>query len=50
MALQVVGDAAASSLLAESSDRFASLGIDSAGWAAVIQQAVGLAPAEPAPA
>jgi class 3 adenylate cyclase/tetratricopeptide (TPR) repeat protein len=50
MALEVVGDAAASSLLAESSDRFASLGIDAAGWAAVIQQAVGLTPAEPAPA
>jgi hypothetical protein len=50
MALQVVDDPAASSLLAESSDRFTSLGIDSGGWAAVIRQAVGLAPAEPTPA
>jgi hypothetical protein len=50
MALQVVDDPAASSLLAESSNRFTSLGIDSGGWAAVIRQAVGMAPAEPAPA
>jgi class 3 adenylate cyclase/tetratricopeptide (TPR) repeat protein len=49
MALQVVGDAAAPSLLAESTDRFTSLGIDAGGWTAVIRQAVGLTP-EPAPA
>jgi hypothetical protein len=50
MALEVVGDATAPSLLAESSDRFTRLGIDSGGWAAVIRQAVGMTPAEPAPA
>jgi class 3 adenylate cyclase/tetratricopeptide (TPR) repeat protein len=50
LALEVIGDPAASSLLAESSDRFASLGIDSGGWAVLIRQAVGLTPAEPAPA
>ncbi|MGH9289960.1 MAG: hypothetical protein ACRD0V_16985, partial [Acidimicrobiales bacterium] len=50
LALEVIGDPAASSLLAESSDRFASLGIDAGGWAVLLRQAVGLTPAEPAPA
>jgi class 3 adenylate cyclase/tetratricopeptide (TPR) repeat protein len=50
MALEVVGDAGASALLDEASDRFATLGIDPGGWAAVIRQAVGMTPAEPAPA
>ncbi len=50
LALEVVGDPAAPSLLAESSDRFASLGIDTGGWAVLIRQAVGMTPAEPAPA
>jgi len=48
MALDVVGDPAALSLLAESSDRFTDLGIDSGGWAVLIRQAVGMTPAEPA--
>jgi hypothetical protein len=50
MALDVVGDPAAAALVDEASDRFASLGIDPVGWATVIRQAVGLTPAEPAPA
>jgi len=50
MALEVVGDPEAPSLLAESSDRFTSLGIDSDGWAVLIRQAVGMTPAEPTPA
>ncbi len=50
MALEVAGDAAAASLLEDSSDRFARLGIDPGGWAAVVRQAVGMTPAEPAPA
>ena len=50
MALEVVGDAAAASLLDDSSARFAKLGIDPGGWAAVVRQAVGMTPAEPAPA
>jgi hypothetical protein len=50
MALDVVGDPAAAGLVDEASDRFASLGVDPVGWATVIRQAVGLTPAEPAPA
>jgi class 3 adenylate cyclase/tetratricopeptide (TPR) repeat protein len=49
-ALEVLGDPNASSLVEDASDRFASLGIDPGGWAEVIRQAVGMAPAEPAPA
>jgi hypothetical protein len=50
LALEVAGDPAAPSLLDEASDRFAGLGVDPGGWAAIIRQAVGMAPAEPAPA
>jgi hypothetical protein len=50
MALGVVGAPAASALLDEASERFASLGIDPGGWASVVRQAVGMTPAEPAPA
>jgi hypothetical protein len=50
MALEVLDDPAAAPLLAEASDRFASLGVEPDGWAAVIRQAVGMTPAEPAPA
>jgi hypothetical protein len=50
MALEVLDDPAAAPLLAEASDRFASLGVDPDGWAAVIRQAVGMTPAAPAPA
>jgi hypothetical protein len=50
MALEVVGDPGASALLDEASDRFETLGIDPGGWASVIRQAVGMTPAEPAPA
>ncbi|HKA84311.1 MAG TPA: adenylate/guanylate cyclase domain-containing protein [Acidimicrobiales bacterium] len=50
MALEVLDDRAAAPLLGEASDRFASLGVEPDGWAAVIRQAVGMTPAEPAPA
>jgi hypothetical protein len=50
MALEVLDDPAGPSLLAESSDRFTSLGIDPSGWVVMIRQAVGMTPAEPAPA
>jgi class 3 adenylate cyclase/tetratricopeptide (TPR) repeat protein len=50
MALEVLDDPAAAPLLGHATDRFASLGVDPDGWAAVIRQAVGMTPAEPAPA
>jgi class 3 adenylate cyclase/tetratricopeptide (TPR) repeat protein len=48
MALRVVGHPDAAARIAESSARFAGLGIDPGGWAVVLGQAVGTEPAEAA--
>jgi hypothetical protein len=48
MALRVVGHPDAAARLAESSARFAGLGIDPGGWQVVLGHAVGTEPAEPA--
>jgi class 3 adenylate cyclase/tetratricopeptide (TPR) repeat protein len=47
LALEAVGDAGAEARRASSSTRFRELGLDPDGWAVVLGQAVGLAPAEP---
>ena len=47
LALEAVGDAGAEARRASSSTRFRGLGLDPDGWAVVLGQAVGLAPAEP---
>ena len=48
MALRVVGHPDAAARIAESSARFAGLGIDPGGWVVVLGQAVGTEPAEAA--
>lgn len=46
LALEAIGDASAPAHRASSSTRFSELGLDPDGWAVVLRQAVGLAPAE----
>jgi class 3 adenylate cyclase/tetratricopeptide (TPR) repeat protein len=50
MALRVVDDPDASDFAERASTRFADLGVEPEGWTVVLRQAVGLEPAEPAPA